>query len=235
MSEISLTQRLRFLQPAAVIQWPDDAIGRLDLTAANDRLKQVALSDELSFSQFIENEMRLQHCSMLVGGYLEHRLVYRRSAVFAGRSERSIHLGVDVWAKDGTPIYSPLSGVIHSFQDNNQFGDYGPTLILKHELDSGSQFYTLYGHLSQSDMAGWKVGKHVAQGEQIGTFGSYRENGCWPPHLHFQLMEDLEGLTGDYPGVCAPDALAHYQANCPDPNLLLRLPILTKKESTALF
>ena len=45
---------------------------------------------------------------------------------------RRLHLGVDIWADAGTPVYVPLDGRIHSFRDNNHFGDYGPTVILQH-------------------------------------------------------------------------------------------------------
>lgn len=239
MMQLSLTHLLQQTNPHSVVDWPEntDRIGLLDLSNSNERLAQVALSDELSFSQFIEEEMKLHQADMLVGGYLEHRMVYRRSAVFAGRSERSIHLGIDIWAKAGTPVYAPLAGTIHSFRDNAQFGDYGPTLILKHTLLSALDrpFYTLYGHLSRADMANWQAGQEVMAGEQIASFGAYQENGDWPPHLHFQLIEDIEGISGDYPGVCAPDGLEHYKANCPDPNLLLRLSVLNKKKSTALL
>jgi len=34
------------------------------------------------------------------------------------------------------------------------------------------------------------------------------------------LILDLQGMKGDYPGVCRVSELAFYQANCPDPNLL---------------
>lgn len=238
MISLSLTQLLQKTSPKAIVDWPENAdkIGLLDLSKANKRLAQVALSDELSFSQFIEDEMKLLQADMLVGGYLEHRMVYRRSAVFAGRSERSIHLGVDIWAGAGTAVYAPLDGTIHSFRDNAQFGDYGPTLILKHSFPSAPDrwFFTLYGHLSRNDMPDWQVGKPVIAGDKIASFGAYHENGDWPPHLHFQIIEDVEGLSGDYPGVCAADGLEHYQANCPDPNVLLRLSVLDQKKSTAL-
>jgi hypothetical protein len=41
----------------------------------------------------------------------------------------------------------PLGGMVHSFAYNDQFGDYGATIVLLHQLD-GMPFYTLYGHLS---------------------------------------------------------------------------------------
>jgi murein DD-endopeptidase MepM/ murein hydrolase activator NlpD len=90
---------------------------------------------------------------------------------------------------------------------------------LEHCLE-GFTFYTLYGHLSYADLA-IEVGQKVNAGETFAHFGIPEENGYWPPHLHFQVIEDLEGQSGDYPGVCAPSMVEHYKANCPDPTLLL--------------
>ena len=49
----------------------------------------------------------------------------------------------------GTVIYAPIKGVVHQIQDNKSELDYGPTVILKHQLEDGPVFYTLYGHLSR--------------------------------------------------------------------------------------
>ena len=58
----------------------------------------------------------------------------------------------------------------------------------------------------------------------LGHFGDAGENGQWPPHLHFQLMFDMESMIGDYPGVCRYSEMERYRANIPDPNLVLRFP-----------
>jgi hypothetical protein len=50
---------------------------------------------------------------------------------------------------------------------------------------------------------------------------SIRKNGDWPPHLHFQLIWDLGGKWGDYPGVAAERDLEFYKENCPDPNWII--------------
>jgi peptidoglycan LD-endopeptidase LytH len=49
------------------------------------------------------------------------------------------------------------------------------------------------------------------------------ENGNWPPHLHFQLIADMEGWKGDYPGVCKYSEREKWLGNCPDPDLVLDL------------
>jgi murein DD-endopeptidase MepM/ murein hydrolase activator NlpD len=115
---------------------------------------------------------------------------------------RRLHLGIDIWAETGTPVHAFMGGMVHSFAFNNNFGDYGATLILLHQLD-GIAFYSLYGHISLNDINTIQAGEYVSRGEKIAHFGGPAENGNWPPHLHFQVIYDIELNKGDYPwGVC---------------------------------
>ena len=194
----------------------------LDFTEANGALAEVNLSDTAEFNAFVFNQMRTANKKYGVGGYLEKRAIYRRSEVFATESAnfRNIHLGVDIWAAAGSPVYAPLAGKIHSFQDNVGFGNYGPTLILSHQLGEKT-LYSLYGHLSSTNLSSFEVGREVSAGERICEVGPFPENGDWPPHLHFQLIRDMGDFWGDYPGVAAEIDLAFYKENCPDPAPLI--------------
>jgi murein DD-endopeptidase MepM/ murein hydrolase activator NlpD len=158
---------------------------------------------------------------ILWGGYLEHRSIYSSSPLFEEeRFPRNIHLGLDFWTDAGTAVHAPMAGILHSFQDNAAFKDYGPTIILRHEFQ-GIVFHTLYGHLSRPSLAALEVGQMIQKGQKIGWLGAPHENGEWPPHLHFQIILDMQGRSGDYPGVCASAELEHYTRNCPNPRLLL--------------
>ncbi len=194
----------------------------LDFTEANKALSEVDLSNTVEFNAFVFNQMRTTDKKYGIGGYLEKRAIYRRSEVFATESSnfRNIHLGVDIWALAGRSVYAPLAGKIHSFQDNQGFGNYGPTLILAHDLGEKT-LYSLYGHLSRASLSSFEVGREVGAGERICEIGPFPENGDWPPHLHFQLMWDMGTYWGDYPGVAAEQDLDYFRENCPDPNLLL--------------
>lgn len=194
----------------------------LDFTEANKALSEVDLSNTAEFNAFVFNPMQTTNKKYGIGGYLEKRAIYRRSEVFATESSnfRNIHLGVDIWAAAGSSVYAPLAGKIHSFQDNQGFGNYGPTLILAHDLGEKT-LYSLYGHLSRASLASFEVGREVRAGERICEIGPFPENGDWPPHLHFQLMWDMGTYWGDYPGVAAEQDLDYFRENCPDPNLLL--------------
>jgi peptidoglycan LD-endopeptidase LytH len=201
-----------------------DSLLALDLTDNNTELSLTDIADTERFAGWISHKLEQHNCLYGIGGYFEHRTIYGRSALFDTAGEpRRLHLGIDIWADAGTTVYAPLDGRVHSFKDNNNFGDYGPTIILEHNLE-GLQLYTLYGHLSRQSLDGLYEGKPVNMNQVLGQFGDVAENGQWPPHLHFQLMFDMEGLKGDYPGVCRYSEKERYRLNIPDPNLVLKFP-----------
>ncbi|HKG07755.1 MAG TPA: peptidoglycan DD-metalloendopeptidase family protein [Pedobacter sp.] len=199
-----------------------DQLYKLDLTAANKELSNELLDDTDLFSDWISGKLEGSKCRYGIGGYNEHRTVYARSAHFDTADEpRRLHLGVDIWGPAGTKIYNFQEATVHSFKFNDSFGDYGATIILSYVLE-GRAFHVLYGHLNLAALDGLKEGQAVGKGVQFAVFGRKEENGCWPPHLHFQLIMDMEGLKGDYPGVCQYSKRAHYLTNCPDPEIFLK-------------
>ncbi|WP_242928531.1 peptidoglycan DD-metalloendopeptidase family protein [Pontibacter vulgaris] len=194
----------------------------LDFSEANPILQQADLRNTANFDKAVQAMLQAQQASIGVGGYLEDRFIYRRSAHFnTSEQSRNLHLGVDIWMEAEAEIYAPLDGTVHSFQDNANFGDYGPTIILQHELD-GITFYTLYGHLARRSLTELEVGKQFKKGDVIAYLGNYPENGDWPPHLHFQIISDMGGRTGDYPGVATTAEKELYRQLCPNPNLILQ-------------
>ncbi len=172
-----------------------------DLSGQDPEWEAIELSDTEALSSLIRK--KLGNGRAAAGGYGEHRVFYERSPLFRDEEPRSIHLGVDVWIEAGTPIHAPLTGKVHSFANNDAFGDYGPTIILQHELDE-HRFHTLYGHLDHASLEWPEEGKRIEGGEVLGWVGPEEVNGNWPPHLHFQVIIDMEGMEGDYPGVAKP-------------------------------
>lgn len=192
----------------------------MDFSVNNQLLKKIDLADTLAFSGYVDSFLAGFDAKFGIGGYNEHREIYRRSSHFDEKEEsRCIHLGVDVWTKAGTPIHAPFDGIVHSFKDNNNYGDYGPTILLEHKLDDCT-FFTLYGHLDPEDLNRFKKGQAINASEVLGLTGNFPGNGNWPPHLHFQIINDLNGAIGDYPGVCTKRERALYLTNCPDPSIL---------------
>lgn len=194
----------------------------LDLSENNLALKN--LNNASDYSNYIQQLLDKNSCEIAFGGYLETRNLYKRSTVFNNQeeNERNVHIGLDLWINEEASIHAVLDGKIHSFQNNTALGDYGPTIILEHNIDNFT-FYSLYGHLNKACLENIKVGDFVKKGERIANLGLPPINGDYAPHLHFQLIIDMEGKKGDYPGVCNRDNLEFYKVNCPDPNLLLKI------------
>lgn len=193
----------------------------LDFSATNPDLATLDLTNTVTFTDYVFGKLRAANVRVGVGGYNEHRVIYRRSEHFnTSEDSREIHLGIDFWAEAGTPVLTPLYGIVHSFRDNANFGDYGPTIILEHTID-GQPLYSLYGHLTRASLEGLYVGKEVQVDDKIGEIGPYPENGDWPPHLHFQLITDMLGYEGDFPGVCSISDRDKFLSICPNPNELL--------------
>ena len=199
-----------------------------DLTEHNIKLmQQIDFSDPKNFmrtlSRYIFDSLDNNDATLGIGRYNENRMIYAKSPLFNEGNHkdiRTIHLGIDLWTRPDVKISSPLDAKVHSFQYNNAFGDYGPTIILEHELE-GEQVYTLYGHLTRDSLNGLSDGKKISAGEMFARIGAPPTNGNWPPHLHFQLITDLEGKKGDFPGVASLKNHEHYLKICLDPNLIL--------------
>jgi peptidoglycan LD-endopeptidase LytH len=224
LPELLTLNKTRF---APVIEFDllKDKLLAMDFTAANTELTDTTIRDISLFCNYI-NQLLVRGAGKYgIGGYNENRTVYARSEHFGrddGEEPRRLHLGTDIWGAAGTRVFAPLEGRVHSFAYNDLDGDYGATIILEHDVN-GQVFHTLYGHLSIENLASLEEGKRIETGEAFASFGNPNENGNWPPHLHFQLIESMQGYKGDYPGVCRNSEKEAYLANCPDPDLIVQL------------
>lgn len=198
-----------------------DAYIAVDLSESNTALLGMAIDDPRICQAYIDIQLKERGGSIAYGGYLEQRNLYNTHSHFA-LQKRNIHLGIDLWASAGTRVMAPLDGRVHSFGNNKGKGDYGPTLILLHQ-GTDFRFHTLYGHLDLESLHGLRQGQAIDAGTGIGHLGTPDVNGGYAPHLHFQIVENMEGYMGDYPGVCALETLDSYAANCPNPSFLLGL------------
>ena len=227
MSSSTFESLLKLLHPYPLLgaSIAKDDYTPLDLSIANPKLSNVNVSSSKDLESFVWNYMENHNAKVAYGGYLEQRGIYQRSDYFNQENpeeERNIHLGMDLWTEANSPIYVPLDGTVHSFKNNTNYGDYGPTIILEHKIEDET-FHTLYGHLSLASIQDLQIGVEVRQGQPLATLGTAEVNGDYPPHLHFQIIKDIQGYNGDYPGVSSLRDLEFYKTNCPDPNLLLDL------------
>jgi len=187
------------------------------------------VSETARLSEKIFREMKRAGASVGVGRYDEPRLLYSSplfgSAGNPTSERRTIHLGIDLFAEQGTTLHAPLDGVVHIVANNSSPLDYGPLLILRHETSGREEFFTLYGHLSKDALESLKVGQRVARGQPFARVGSAQENGGWTPHLHFQIILDVLELGADFPGVAYASQRSVWTSLSPNPNPLLGIPV----------
>ncbi|MCG6908168.1 MAG: peptidoglycan DD-metalloendopeptidase family protein [Desulfobacteraceae bacterium] len=110
-------------------------------------------------------------------GWISSRFGYRKSP-FGGR--REFHKGVDIAAKNRSPVVATADGVV-TFSGAK--AAYGKTIVIDH----GHGIVTSYAHLSKTLV---KAGRHVKRGDTVGLVGSTgRSTG---PHLHYEVR--LNGM-----------------------------------------
>ncbi len=77
--------------------------------------------------------------------------------------------------------------------------------------------------MSEESLQGRFEGQKIKKGEVIGWIGDTEVNGGWFEHVHFQIISDMRGKEGDFPGVVSGDMREKYLKICPDPNLILKI------------
>lgn len=125
------------------------------------------------------------------------------------------HYGIDLSAHTGTPVRSPLDGVVVAVYPDGEVSGYGNLVTVRHG-DIG----LLYAHL---DTISVRVGDAVAAGQQVGTVGSTdsTEGGfsLSGAHLHLEVIVPTPGqvdrglthFTGSTPPRVNPEPWAAAQ------------------------
>ncbi|MDZ7718444.1 MAG: peptidoglycan DD-metalloendopeptidase family protein [Balneolaceae bacterium] len=199
--ESIIKSAVKEMETHPVMDLPDEYT-ELDLTSEFDRDSMTA---------FIKSG------GWAVGGYLERRAIMYNAPRYA--DGRDIHMGIDIWAEAGEPVYAVLDGEVAYSKFQNDEGNYGGTLILKHIIE-GQELYALHGHLSKKSLERHIKGEKFKTGDVIGWLGEESENGNWPTHLHYQLCIEDPGEP-DMPGVVAKKNLIRARERYPDPRILL--------------
>ncbi|CAN5640661.1 hypothetical protein BH10BDE1_BH10BDE1_11400 [soil metagenome] len=158
-----------------------------------------------------------------IGRFGEDRVGMYETTLFKSAEEpRTVHMGLDIGAAEGTPVFAPLDGEIWGADVLPSAGDYGGTVIVK---TAGERpLYMLFGHLSTLTARRWSKAQRVDKGELLGWLGSKAENGGWNPHLHWQISW-LEPVKVDLPGAVAKSRWAIATRVFADPTPLLRASI----------
>jgi 4-aminobutyrate aminotransferase-like enzyme/Ser/Thr protein kinase RdoA (MazF antagonist)/murein DD-endopeptidase MepM/ murein hydrolase activator NlpD len=173
--------------------------------------------------------MRGAGAAIGVGGYDEARVIYAADAFGIGPvtdERRTVHIGLDLTLEPGSPLYAPLDGVVHGFEDAAAPLDYGPVIVLRHETAGAEPvtFYTLYGHLERRSLEGLYPGRPFKAGERFAAVGAPPDNGDWWPHVHVQIITDMLDVPCNFNGVAPASQRLTWLSLSPDPNLLLGIP-----------
>ncbi|MCL4261061.1 MAG: peptidoglycan DD-metalloendopeptidase family protein [Anaerolineales bacterium] len=89
------------------------------------------------------------------------------------------HLGIDIAAGEGAPVYAADSGVVTMAQGGYNYG-YGNVI----QIDHGNGYSTIYAHLS---VIGVGVCHSVSAGQWIGSAGN--TGNSQGAHLHFEVRQ----------------------------------------------
>ena len=206
-------------------------IHQIDLSTSSAFIGGIEEFNDLAFFQKkLEALQKKVPTKIIAGGYLEKRALYTsaiyKSASDNGFERRNIHLGVDFWLPENTPVHALLEGEVVCVTNDAYPKGYGGLLILKHQV-ADFHFYTLYGHNTVQSVQKHAIGSRVKKGAQIAVLANASENGDWVPHLHFEIMLSRLDYSDDFPGVAFESELAIWKSICPDPNLLFKLEGLT--------
>jgi murein DD-endopeptidase MepM/ murein hydrolase activator NlpD len=93
-----------------------------------------------------------------------------------------VHEGVDLAAKDGTPVVAPLDGVVAEVTEDRERGK---VLVVRHR----GGIETRYHHLGSVAV---RVEQKIAKGDLVGTVGATGE--VTGPHVHFEVRDLGEAI-----------------------------------------
>jgi 4-aminobutyrate aminotransferase-like enzyme/Ser/Thr protein kinase RdoA (MazF antagonist) len=206
---------------------------RVDLGVGSTWLGNSCDYTDTELLAFRLDRLGRQHKNALpAGGYLEYRMpdFGHAGKTDTGKNDmntiegnngpeyRTLHLGIDIWAAPGTPIFALFKGTLCAVRSAKKEPDRATTLVLEHYTPEGICFYTVYSCLGD---AAYMPAQNqcVEKGSLLGYVGYAHENGEQAPHLHFQVMLDKLGSGHDFPKTAFPSHRKVWKSICPDPNL----------------
>ncbi len=207
----------------------------IDLSVSSAWIEHEQDFNNLDYFQYKINTLQGDHPNAIIaGGYLEPRPIYTSAAYDKignyGRESRTVHLGIDFWLPQQTPVHALFNGEVMIAVNDAGNKEYGGLVVLKHRVEN-FHFYTLYGHLSVESATRTRIGDLIKKGDCIAVLGNKNENGNWAPHLHFQVMLSILDYKVDFPGVTYNSQIDVWKGLCLDPNLLFKTEELNDKNT----
>lgn len=176
--------------------------------------------DSVRINEWFDSMMADAGCSWAVGAYLEDREPVLSKYPQMEADKRYFHLGIDICAPAGTPVFAPFDGVVEESGYEEGEGNYGGYVILKHSPAGCEPFYLLFGHMAVESLP--ETGRVLKAGEQTAVFGDIHENGGWNWHTHIQVITESGREKGYFmKGYCSEKELKVIDSLCPSPVPLL--------------
>lgn len=179
-----------------------------ELDAASERARErIAAEREAERRRLAEQRQREQRADRAAGVGGRGRTVLPPEDAFAGmacpvgepnsfidswhfpRSGGRVHLGVDIFADHGMPLYAVADGTVRRAW-HNRLGGLSIDLV----DDRGDRYY--YAHLSATHVS---TGDRVSAGEHIADNGNSGNARHTPPHLHWQYHPGDGDAVNPYP------------------------------------
>lgn len=102
---------------------------------------------------------------------------YGEDAIHPINKQRTTHLGIDVAAPTGTPVYAAADGVVKKAEEQK---GWGKLVVIEHE----DAYTTFYAHLNTMEV---EDGARVQKGAVIGRVGSSGQS--TGSHLHYEVRQ----------------------------------------------
>lgn len=172
--------------------------------------------DSAKINQWFEDVIKKSGRSWAVGSYMENRESILSQYEHMASDRRYFHLGIDICAPAGTPVFAPLCGIVEDADYEPGEGNYGGYVILRHELPDTEIFYSLYGHMALDSLP--EKGAEIKAGERLALIGDLHENGGWNHHTHIQVITEMGKNRGYFfKGYCSESDLKDMESLCPNP------------------
>jgi len=108
---------------------------------------------------------------------------FNKTAIHPISKKETTHMGIDVAAPAGTPVFAMGSSVVKKADEEKGWGK----MIV---LDHGDGYATFYSHLDEINV---EAGVKVSRGEVIGKVGNTGQS--TGPHLHFEVRQNGKHLN----------------------------------------
>lgn len=191
-----------------------------DLSWQSQLVENSPARDQRAFQEILDRTMAPDYLWGF-SPYLERRDTLLADCPQMAAEKRFYHLGMDIIVPVDTPLCAPLDAVVVESSYEAGEGNYGAFVLLRHDSQSYSPFFSLYGHLSRQHLP--TVGQALKAGEIFSHIGDFPDNGNWFHHTHLQIITE-KGLAEGYlsKGYCVEHDLKAMNDLCPSPVPLFR-------------